>query len=987
MASRKEPQGPRIGGGAELLALDASRAEVLLRDLQAKALDAEAVRLAEFLQTAHPDRTRLGAVLDLSSYLRDLALAHPDWLERLFETGAGDRVCEVISSLGALPIEGESETALMARLRLAKAEVSLLLALRDLFGAAHPAETTRLLSDLAEASVRAGLRFGLRELQARGKLHLPDPANPETGCGLFVLGMGKLGGFELNYSSDIDLIVFFDPDCPALVDPDEGVETFSRLIKKIVRIIGERTGEGYVFRTDLRLRPDPGAMPLAIPVPAAITYYESSGRNWERAAMIKARCIAGDEQAAAAFIDEMTPFVWRKYLDFASIAEIQSMKERIDRHRGFEGIAVAGHNVKLGPGGIREVEFFAQTQQLIAGGRNPALRLRRTDETLEALASGGWISGDTARDLTEAYWFLRRVEHAIQMVADEQSHTLPEDEAGLLRIARLLGLPDLGAFSQELSRRLEFVERSFAGLFAGRGEEADDEARLGRLLLSGEDDAAETALADLGFSRPADVLRILRVWGAGRYRATRAEATRTHLVRVLPALLGALVRGRDPDGAVASFDTFLARLPSGLQFFALIASNPRILDLLALIITAAPRLSDTLARRPHVFDALLDPAFFAEGVDEELLARRLDAFLDDASNYEDRLVRLRIFASEQQFLVGARLLSGAIEGEAAGAAYTAIADVVIAAALAAVVSEFESRHGRVPEGRLVLFGMGRLGSYELTAGSDVDLLLLYDHAEEAEASDGERPLAPALYYSRLTQRLIAALTAPMGEGVLYEVDFRLRPSGNKGPLATHIEAFRKYQRGEARTWERMALTRARQIAGDPALGEAARDAMRAAIAARQDEPETIAADVSAMRARIAEEKPGRGPLDVKFRAGGLVDLEFIAQWAVLAGLVPPDLMGRPTAEVLDAFEASSAAPRDPSASVLHAAVQAYTRVLQAMRLGPANVHGSAELPMGLAMRIAASLGEEPGSDVEAAVDAIGARVAPIFEHLLPLRSA
>lgn len=975
-------EGLGIGGSASLRPLDAERAEALLGELEAKAGEAQATKLAAFLRSAHPDRLRLGAVLDLSSHLRDLAVAHPEWLERHFDGGAEARINSLLRELDDLPPGGESETALMARLRLVKAEVSLLLALRDLFGAAHPAETTRTLSELAESCVRAALRFGLRDLQARGKIRLPDPERPEAGCGLFVLGMGKLGGFELNYSSDIDLIVFFEEGCVALVDPDEAVETYSRMIKKLVRIIGERTGEGYVFRTDLRLRPDPGAMPLAIPVSAAITYYESSGRNWERAAMIKARCIAGDESAAAAFLEEMTPFVWRKYLDFASIAEIQSMKARIDRHRGFDGIAVAGHNVKLGPGGIREVEFFAQTQQLIAGGRNPALRLRRTDETLDALAAGGWISAKTAGELTEAYWFLRRVEHAIQMVADEQSHTLPEDDAGLLRIARLLGLPDVATFSEDLNRRLELVERSFSGLFAGRNEEAD-EARLGRLLLSGEDKEAEAALAELGFARPADVLRILRIWNAGRYRATRAEATRGHLVRVLPALLGSLARGRDPDGAVAAFDTFLARLPSGLQFFALIASNPRILDLLALIITAAPRLAETLARRPHVFDALLDPAFFAEGVDEALLARRLDAFLGDAADYEERLVRLRLFASEQQFLVGARLLSGAVEGRAAGEAFTAIADVVIAAALAAVVGEFESRHGRVPSGRLVLFGMGRLGSRELTAGSDVDLLLLYDHAQDAELSDGDRALAPALYYSRLTQRLIAALTAPMGEGVLYEVDFRLRPSGNKGPLATHIDAFRKYQRTEARTWERMSLTRARPIAGDASLGDEARVAMRDAIAARQDDPDAIASDVSAMRRRLAEEKPGRGPLDVKLRQGGLVDLEFIAQWAVLTGLVPLERMGQPTLETLSALECVDALLPALATTGLSSPMEAYTKVLQLMRLGPSGVHRAAELPDGLAERIASALGEPSNDRIDAAVEAIATLVAPAFDALLP----
>ncbi|RYE70880.1 MAG: bifunctional [glutamine synthetase] adenylyltransferase/[glutamine synthetase]-adenylyl-L-tyrosine phosphorylase, partial [Hyphomicrobiales bacterium] len=333
----------------------------------------------------------------------------------------------IVASLGALPGEAATESSLMTLLREAKREASMLIALRDLFGAADGRETTADLSGLAEAAVRAAVRFLLLDLHGRGKLSLPDPSRPETGCGLFVLGMGKLGGGELNYSSDIDLIVLFDPEAPAILDADEAIDLFSRAVRRLIRMIGERTGDGYVFRTDLRLRPDPGAMPLAIPVPGAIAYYEASGRNWERAAMIKARCVAGDAAAANAFLDEMTPFVWRKYLDFASIAEIQAMKHRIDRHRGFDGVAVAGHNVKLGPGGIREVEFFAQTQQLIAGGRAPGLRLRRTEETLLALAGGGWIDRAVADELIEAYWFLRRVEHAIQMVADDQSHTLPED--------------------------------------------------------------------------------------------------------------------------------------------------------------------------------------------------------------------------------------------------------------------------------------------------------------------------------------------------------------------------------------------------------------------------------------------------------------------------------------------------------------------------------------------------------------------------------
>ncbi|GGD12707.1 bifunctional [glutamine synthetase] adenylyltransferase/[glutamine synthetase]-adenylyl-L-tyrosine phosphorylase [Aureimonas glaciei] len=974
----------KIGGTARLVPLDAGKAEAWLADLARRAEAEDCPRLLALLaRTGDADRARLGAVLDLSSHLNAVMLSSPDFLERLFDTEPRARIAEIIASLGTLPVAGASESETMALLRQAKREVALLVALRELFGAADGRETTADLSDLAEGAVGAAVRFALLDLHNREKLALPDPAHPEKGCGLFVLGMGKLGGRELNYSSDIDLIVFFDPDVAAIPDPDEAVEMFSKLVRRLIRMIGERTGDGYVFRTDLRLRPDPGAMPLAIPVPAAITYYEASGRNWERAAMIKARVVAGDAQAGAAFLDEITPFVWRKYLDFAAIAEIQSMKDRIDRHRGFDGIGVAGHNVKLGPGGIREVEFFAQTQQLIAGGRAPELRLRRTEETLSALAGGGWITPGVATELTGSYWFLRRVEHAIQMVADEQTHTLPEDAEGLERVARLSGFADLAGFSESLLPTLTRVEALFSSLFAQRTEPDDALPKVGG-FLGGEDEAGVAAyLAGLGFQRPGDIARILRGWGAGRVRATRAEATRRQLAIVLPALLEAFAKAEDPDAAMAAFDGFVSRLPAGLQFFSLLASNPRLLDLLALVISAAPRLAETISHRPHVFDALLDPAFYREVPTADLMAERLSAFLADSDGYEERLVRLRLFASEQKFLVGARLLSGAIEGEVAGAVYSAIADVVLAAAFDAVEKEFARVHGTVPGGRAALLGMGRLGSHELTEGSDVDLLLLYDHDEGAEESVGARPLATTTYYSRLTQRLIAALTAPMGEGILYEVDFRLRPSGNKGPLATHLGAFRRYQENEAWTWERMALTRSRPIAGDASMQTQAEATVREILALPRD-PVAMRQDVAAMRARIARDKPARGALDLKLIAGGLIDLEFIAQWAILAGHVPPALIGRPTAEVLRALEVAGVLPNGNFPLILGSSADAYTRIIQLTRLGPGHAHTVEALPRGLSERVAEALGLASPEAIEPTVATTAAAVNETFTRLLPM---
>ncbi len=967
-----------IGGQAELVPMDAERAEAWLADLGTAAGTAGCEKLARFLTRETADRRRLGAVMDLSTYLNGLLLAHPEWLERLFDEPAQARLSEILRDL-AQPLAADAgEKDEMAAMRLAKSEFSLLVALLDLFGVEDEDYVTRHLSALAEACTSRALRFCLADLHRRGQLQLPDPDRPETGCGLFVLGMGKLGGRELNYSSDIDLILIFDPDVPAIVDPPECVEMFSRLARRLVRMIGERTGQGYVFRTDLRLRPDPSAMPLAIPLPTALIYYESAGRDWERAAMIKARCIAGDKVAADEFLSAITPFVYRRYLDFSAIRDIQHMKDRMDRHRGFSGLGVVGHNVKLGRGGIREIEFIAQTQQLIAGGRAPELRQRRTVDTLQRLAEGGWIAPEASAELIESYWFLRHVEHVLQMVADEQTHTLPEASHDLARVALLAGFPSLDLFSRTLLMHLARVDGRFARLFAGRQEACDVPAVVAALSDETDTEALEW-LREAGYRRPQDIAHIISGWGAARYRAMRSEAAREQLARVLPNILSAFAEGRDPDAAIAIFDRFLAGLPAGLQFFALITSNPRLLDLLALILTSAPGLTETIARRPHVFDALIDPTFYGELPTRALIGERLDAFLADSPTHEDRLDRLRIFANEQKFLIGVRLLSGAIEGEEAGAALSDLADTIIPALLRTVEAEFALRHGRVRGGRIGLLGLGRLGSHELTASSDVDLILFYDHDGDAEESDGEKPLPVSTYYTRLTQRLISAMTSPMAEGVLYEVDFRLRPSGNKGPLATHLDAFRRYQREGAWTWERMSLTRSRPIVGGQMLMEEVSAIIREAIDAHRGD-EDLAGDVAAMRMRIGRDKPPRGPLDLKLIPGGLIDLEFIAQWAILSGTVADRLIGASTADILDALQA---ARPDLADRKLGETMRLFTRIVQLNRLGTGSARSVEDLPRGLAERMARAIGQEEVGGIEPEIARRAATVRAAFEGLLP----
>lgn len=860
----------------------------------------ESERLKTLAASQGPLHDFAVAVLSLSPYLAEIARIAPPLLNAaLFgdiEAELEAEIRAVRDCWSALEEAGTSaETALMNRLRLAKRKVSFLLAFADLARYFEAPETTRWLSRLAEGSLSSAVDFLLLSLHEQGKLKLPHPENPSEGSGLIVLGMGKLGAAELNYSSDIDVVVFFEPDRGIVNDPDEASETFARLCRRLVRIMQERTAYGYVFRIDLRLRPDPGSTPLAIPVEAALIYYEGRGQNWERAAFIKARPVAGDIPAGEGFLKELVPFIFRKYLDYAAIADIHSIKRQIHLHKGFDEIAVKGHNVKLGRGGIREIEFFAQTQQLIAGGRMPELRSRRTDDALAGLARANWIGAETAETLTSAYWFLRDVEHRIQMVHDEQTHILPDKEAELKRIALMMGFRDVKSFSTRLVSVLRTVEDRYAKLFE---QAAELSGGSGNLVFTGTKDDPDTlkTLESLGFQRPADISRVIRTWHSGRYRATHSVEARERLTEMMPKLLAAFGASSRADDALMHFDRFMAGLPAGIQLFSLLGNNPPLLDLLVTIMAAAPRLAGIIAARPHVFDGMLDPTLMTRIPERAYLAERLGQALATARNFEDVLDGLRIFAAEQRFLIGIRLLTGAITGSRAAAALSDLADLTLERTLVAVETEIAAAHGRFRGGRTAIIGMGKLGSRELTAGSDVDLILLYDHDGEAAESDGPKPLDANRYFGRLTQRLIAALSAPTAEGVLYEVDMRLRPSGNKGPVATRINAFARYQREEAWTWEHMALTRARPIAGDESLMQEAEAIIGEIVAMKRDRAR-IARDVAEMRALIDQEKPPSGPFDFKLIPGGLIDMEFIAQF--LAMMAEGGIeAGTPTGEVL-----------------------------------------------------------------------------------------
>lgn len=959
--------------------LDETHARRDLSEIADAAAEQGLPRLAAFLAGEGPPQSLLAAVFDLSPFLRDVARRRPGILDALFDQTVEARLDDIGNAIGRAARAGSvSETSLMMELRQWKAEAHFLIALADLSGEAETALTVRRLSDLADACTRAAVDFLLLDAHGQGKLKLPDPQEPARDSGWILLGMGKLGAHELNFSSDIDLVVFFDPEAPAIVDPLDATELFSRLTRRLVRILQDRTEHGYVFRTDLRLRPDPGSTPLAIPVEAALRYYEARGQNWERAAMIKARPVAGDLAAGAAFLKELQPYVWRKYMDYAAIADVHSIKRQIHAHKGHGEIAVKGHNVKLGRGGIREIEFFVQTQQLIAGGRFPELRGRETVPMLGQLAARGWITADARDALARQYWFLRRVEHAIQMVADEQTHTLPDSDEGLERIALMLGFAGEAQFAEAFRESLQQVERHYAALFETAPELS---AGVGNLVFTGDVDDPDTlqTLHRLGFQRPSDICRVIRGWHFGRYRVTQSAEARERLTELTPALLKAFGQTRRADEALMRFDEFLAGLPAGIQLFSLLQSNPALLKLMATIMGAAPRLAAIITRRPHVFDGLLDPALLTELPNRAYLSARLAAFIEGDRAYEDVLDRLRIFASEQKFLIGVRLLAGSIDPARAGRAFSDLADLTIEAALNAVMAEFALRHGRIAGGRVALLGMGKLGGRELTAGSDVDLILLYDHDADAEDSDGEKPLAPSHYYTRMTQRLIAAVSAPTAEGVLYELDLRLRPSGNKGPVATHVDAFKKYQRQDAWTWEHMALSRARAIGGDAELCAEVEDEVAAVLAQPRDSAK-VRAEASEMRALIEEEKPPRDLWDIKLIPGGLIDLEFIAQVAVITGNQEPGRRATATADVLERLT-----PGFATADVRQELCEAYRLCLaltQMIRLCLTGEFQRDDVPPGLADLLLAATDLPDFGVLEAHLKETSRKVRKDFDLLL-----
>ncbi|MGI4732716.1 MAG: hypothetical protein ACRYFW_13360 [Janthinobacterium lividum] len=757
------------------------------------------------------------------------------------------------------------------RLRLQRRRLALLVAVADLAGALDLTGVTRWLSDFADQALDLAIGTAIAE-------RTPG----ERPSGFVALALGKQGSRELNYSSDIDPILLFDPETLPRRPREEPQEAAVRIGRRVIDLLQTRDADGYVLRVDLRLRPAPEVTPIVLPISAATAYYEGQALPWERAAFIRARAAAGDVPLGERFLAAIRPFVWRRGLDFGAIGELRAMSQRIRDHYAAGQRLGAGYDLKRGRGGIREIEFFAQIHQLIHGGRDPALRAPATRDALARLAEAGWIGGDEARDLIHGYELLRRIEHRVQMIDDRQTHVLPAG-AALDRVARLDGLTD-GA---QLLASLEPVVTRVGAVYDSLGPAADAGVPI---------DHERLAEAMVAYGFPADAARVVERWRAGVFPALRGATALAALEAVLPALLSALGGGPGPAASLARLDAMIGRLPSAINLFRLLEARPPLARLLAAVLSHAGPLADELARRPALLDGLIDASALDPVPAVTVLAADMAAVEPDA-DYQARLDRVRQIVGERRFALGVQIVAGSADPLAVAAGYARVAQAAIATLADAAVAAFATGHGRVPESELVILALGRMGGGAMTHASDLDLIYLFT-GDFATQSDGARPLGATLYYNRLASRITAALSVPTAAGPLYAVDTRLRPSGAQGPIAISVTSFERYQREDAWTWEHMALARAR-----PVYGSAAARARVAGVVARvlggERPVRDVAEEARAMRADMARHKPAAGPLDAKLSPGGLVDLEFavhVAQLRDRAGLDPDlgraiDLLG------------------------------------------------------------------------------------------------
>jgi [glutamine synthetase] adenylyltransferase / [glutamine synthetase]-adenylyl-L-tyrosine phosphorylase len=746
---------------------------------------------------------------------------------------------------------------LKAKLRETRGRLALLTALADLAGD-WPLETvTANLSAFADCALGLAVEAALTPVMPKLKRFDGQPITGSANCGLAVFALGKHGGSELNYSSDLDLVCFFDEQVVGDRDGQSPIDLFIRVVQQMVAILQERTAEGYCLRVDLRLRPDPNATPVALSMAAAETYYHSLAMTWERAAWTRARACAGDLKAGDGFLKRLAPWVWRRSFDYSAVRDLHDIKRQIEAHFGQEEATPDnGFDVKRGIGGLRDIEFMVQLHQLIAGGRTPTLRHTNTLGGLKALADAGLEPAKRIEDLSDAYRFWRTLEHRLQMLHDEQTHVLPRSAAARKDVAGFMGLASRAVLDRHVAataRRVHTHYRRFLGP-VGRREDA-------RLSDSQLDD--RLAAAHL----PASALQQIDAWRRGRVHALRTPRARDALDRLLPAILDGLGKAADPTAAFHQFDEFLSRLPAGVQLLEILEAHPPLLMLLLRVIALAPPLARQLARSPALIDAIL-----ARPLDDTSPGSRAAERIARGRDLEDQLSLLGQWLAEERFRLSVQLVERVISPDLALARFADLADQSVAAITQIGTTAFAAQHGIIKGSVLIVLALGGWGGGQLLPGSDLDLVFLFSGPHD-KPSNGARALPATHYFNRLAQRLVTYLSAGGSEGALYEVDTRLRPSGTQGLLAVTAESFLTYQRSDAWTWEHQALTRARRVLG-PDAGLSA--GIHAVLMQHRDSA-ALRKDILSMRADMDKHRPPSGPLDLKLSKGGLIDIEFLLQ--------------------------------------------------------------------------------------------------------------
>jgi len=776
-------------------------------------------------------------------------------LADLLAAGEGEGALDWAKARG----EGEEVETALRRERLALATA---LAIGDLAGAFPLARVVRELTAFADRALDRAIRTAIKERTGE-----------ESSAGFVGLALGKQGAGELNYSSDIDPILLFDPDRLPRREKDDPGEAAQRYARRIVRLLSETTAEGYVLRVDLRLRPASEISPPAVSVASALAHYQGQALAWERAAFVRARPAAGDIALGEEFLAATRPFVWRRHLDFGAIAEIRRLTKRIREEHEGPPRPGPGFDVKRGRGGIREIEFYAQTLQLIHGGRDPSLRVLGTREALDALAAAGHVAEEDARVLGEGYDRLRVVEHRLQMVHDRQTHSLPESAEALDGIARLDGLEDGPALVAQLDELTAATGAIYDALIREDEPPAPPAPAPAPAPEPVRDPAERSA-------RAAQLAERIEGWRDGRYQSLRSPQALAAFDAVAPTLAVAFLEADDPERALVRWESVLDRASSAINLFHLLKARPDLLERLISALTLAPVIADELARRPELLDILLDR-------DAPGLPRSVEAIMQRISSaaaredYEALLDAIRVVTGEVRFALGVELIEGRADPLDVAASLSLTAEAALKLAHEATAEEFAKAHGRIDGNELLVLGLGRLGGGALTHASDLDIVYLFT-GDFSERSDGPRPLGATHYFNRLASRVGAALSVPTAEGALYEIDTRLRPQGAQGPLAVSCEAFAKYQREAAWTWEHMALARARVLVGS----EEARSEVEALIRDvlfRPRDPEDLRESVLEMRDTMALHKTPGGELDVKLLRGGLVDFEFLVHYLQLRG--------------------------------------------------------------------------------------------------------